>query len=316
MANLPGSANEVTSQRLQVQIGGRTDVGCVRSSNEDCFIIQALNGERSELNTGSFLHDAEEGDLMLAVSDGMGGAAAGEVASSTALTCLRDHMLAHVERMGSASIEELVELVEQGVQQANQQIFEAAQANKSQKGMGATITALFLRKDTAYLFQIGDSRAYLLRTGNLVRITRDQSFVGHLVEMGTITEEQAARHPQRNVILQALGSNEKLKVDISFIPLCAGDFLLLCTDGLYSEIPARELEKSVTTSVGKEGQEALLLGLVEQAKAAGGHDNITVIGLQCNEAFPKAEAGERPRFMAFPFLKEDNPYARMFQIQG
>jgi serine/threonine protein phosphatase PrpC len=90
----------------------------------------------------------------------------------------------------------------------------------------------------------------------------------------------------------------------------------MCTDGLYSEIAAKELEMSVTSGVGKENQEALLLGLVEQAKSSGGHDNITVIGLQCNEAFPRAEAGERPRFMSFPFLKEDNPYARMFQIQG
>lgn len=306
----------VPADKPTVEILGITDVGCVRSTNEDCFIIQPLTQEKSDLNSGSFAHLTEQGDLFLAVSDGMGGAAAGEVASSTALTSMRDHVMSQLETIGKANIDGLVELVEQGIQKANQEIYLAAQSNKNQKGMGATITALFLRKDTAYLFQIGDSRAYLMRNGNLVRITRDQSFVGHLVEMGTITEEQAARHPQRNVILQALGSNEKLKVDISFIPLCANDFLLLCTDGLYSEIQASELERMVTNGVGKLEMNTLLQNLVDRAKDAGGHDNITVIGLNCNDQFPQAEPGERPRFMAFPFLNEDNPFSRIFQIQN
>lgn len=300
-----------------VEVHGLTDVGCVRSSNEDCFVIQPMNRPLAELNSKGMRHRGRDGDLFVAVSDGMGGAAAGEVASSTGLRCLCSHLLDSAQQLSNASIEEMVRIVEEGIQKANRAIFDAAQANRAQKGMGATMTALYLRDEVAYLFQIGDSRAYLYREEVFNKITRDQSFVGHLVEMGTISEEQAAKHPQRNVILQALGAADRLKVDISYISLCRGDLLILCSDGLYSEVSAKELEKKVQDL--KENAYNLdhkVNCLLDMAKNAGGHDNITVVGVQCNDQFPPREPGEDPRFIPFPFLGEDNPRDQMFQIQA
>lgn len=305
------------SNSLKIEVFGLTDVGCVRSSNEDCFIIQPMCQQDITLNGQGLFHELQSADMFVAVSDGMGGAAAGEVASSTGLRTLSEHLMSVADQLAEFDPEKIVTTVEHGIQEANKAIFSAAQANKAQKGMGATITALYLRRDIAYLFQIGDSRAYLMRGDVFRKITRDQSFVGHLVEMGTITEEQAARHPQRNVILQALGTGDRLKVDISFIPLCQGDCLLVCTDGLYSEFSATDLERRVKTiSRDEPKMSAQIHHLIDEAKKAGGHDNITLVGIRCGEGFPAREPGEDPRFIPFPFLDDDNPTGRMFQVQG
>ncbi len=313
IVNKPDSKPKARS----VDIVGMTDVGCVRSSNEDCFVIQPLHLDLSDLNTASLTHLSEHGDLFVGVSDGMGGAAAGEVASSTALSTIADVLINKAKMLGDCKVETMVEIVEQAVQQANKSIFEAAQANKAQKGMGATMTALYLRGDKAFCFQIGDSRAYVLRGDRFCKITRDQSFVGHLVEMGTITEEQAARHPQRNVILQAMGSADKLKVDVSFLPVCQDDLFILCTDGLYSELEAKDLEDKVKYLAENGYNLAHKVNvLIDAAKNSGGHDNVTVVGLQFKGDYPEREPGEDPKFQPFPFTDEDNPFGKMFQIQN
>lgn len=311
------NSQESNTKESRVDIVGMTDVGCVRTSNEDCFVIQPLAGQVSKLNTERLTHRCEESDLFVAVSDGMGGAAAGEVASSTALKTIAEVLFDKAETLRTCSVEELVDTVEEAIQMANKSIFEAAQANKAQKGMGATMTAIFLRDNIAFCFQIGDSRAYVLRGDRFAKITRDQSFVGHLVEMGTITEEQAARHPQRNVILQAMGSADKLKVDVSFLPVCQDDLFVLCTDGLYSELDAKELEEKVK-DLDENGYNLAhkVNVLIDAAKSSGGHDNVTVVGLQFNGGFPPREPGEDPKFQPFPFMEEDNPFGKMFQIQN
>ena len=289
-----------------IQLQGFTDIGCVRHGNEDCFIIQEIGQNKSELNPSKLLDVTGEQDLFAAVSDGMGGAAAGEVASQTALGYMVQYLSEQAGKLEKASAEEIVQLLEQGVHQANREIFRKAQEFKTQKGMGATITALYLKGDTVFFFQIGDSRAYVLRENKLIRLTRDQSFVGHLVEMGTITEEQAMRHPQRNVILQALGTQEKLKVDISYLPLCKGDLILLCSDGLYGEFLPEQLERRVQNFAAQELDKCIEM-LIEEAKTAGGKDNITVIGIKLNEGIPEREPGEEPRYRAFADLDNDNP---------
>ncbi|MCB1044160.1 MAG: serine/threonine-protein phosphatase [Acidobacteria bacterium] len=306
-----------SSKDRKVDVFGMTDVGCVRTSNEDCYVIQPLYQEPSELNTEQITHIELNGDLFVAVSDGMGGAAAGEVASSTALKTIAEVLLENESVLRESSIESMVQIVEDAIQKANASIFEAAQVNKAQKGMGATMTALYLRGQHAFCFQIGDSRAYVLRGDRFTKITRDQSFVGHLVEMGTITEEQAARHPQRNVILQAMGSADKLKVDVSYLSVCESDLFLLCTDGLYSELDTKELEEKVKYLAENGYNLAHKVNvLIDSAKSAGGHDNVTVVGMQFNGAYPAREPGEDPKFQPFPFTEEDNPFGKMFQIQN
>ena len=293
------------SQDTHIQIYGATDVGCVRSGNEDCFLIVEQEGEAG-LNPDHDFEVLGGKDIFIAVSDGMGGAAAGEVASETALETLSRYVRQHALDLADADPKTIVATLEEGVHTANRAIFQKAQELANRKGMGATITAAYLQKGVLYIFQIGDSRAYVLRDGKLSRITRDQSFVGHLVEMGTITEEQAMRHPQRNVILQALGTQEKLKIDVSFLPLCKGDLVLLCSDGLYGEFFPGKLEEIVQERADG-GLIEIVDALLEDAKSAGGRDNITVIGLRILDGFPERECGEAPRYRAFVDLEKDNP---------
>ncbi len=292
-----------------VKTMGITDVGCVRSGNEDCFSILPIRGQVAELNPNELLALQDESDLFLAVSDGMGGAAAGELASQTALTSLIEYLTEQAGELANASPRRTVELLEQGVHGANRAIYQKAQEISGSRGMGATITAAYLKDDVLYLFQIGDSRAYVLREGRLYQLTRDQSFVGHLVEMGTITEEQAMRHPQRNVILQALGTQDKLKIDVSFLQLCKGDLVLLCSDGLSGEFLPAHLHRLVAQGAA-EGFEHCLSFLVEEAKRAGGRDNITLVGLQVVDGVPEAQPGEVPRYKPFAELEKDNPIGR------
>lgn len=298
----------MTASRF-VKTLGITDVGCVRSGNEDCFSIIEMKERAAALNPSELLEVKGDSDVFLAVSDGMGGAAAGELASQTALTSLIEYLQEQAGELAAASPQRTVELLEQGVHGANRAIYQKAQEISGSRGMGATITAAYLKDDVLYLFQIGDSRAYVFRDGRLYQLTRDQSFVGHLVEMGTITEEQAMRHPQRNVILQALGTQDKLKVDVSFLELCRGDLVLLCSDGLSGEFLPNQLHRLVAQCA-HEDFDRCLATLVDEAKRAGGRDNITLVGLQVVEGVPEAQPGEVPRYKPFAELEKDNPIGR------
>ncbi len=292
---------------MHIQLNGRTDVGCVRRGNEDCFVIVEVGKDSVGLNPKDSYHIRENSGLFLAVSDGMGGAAAGEIASQTALTSLEEYVASHAAVLARATPHQLVAVLEEGVHNANRAILQKAREFTNHKGMGATITAGYLKDDVIYFFQIGDSRAYVLREGKLIRVTRDQSFVGHLVEMGTITEEQAMRHPQRNVILQALGTQEKLKVDISYLPLCKGDLVIVCSDGLYGEFLPHDFEELVR-GVDNQSLEEAVNTLMEGAKKAGGRDNITLIGIRAHEGPPPREPGEIPRYRPYNDLDMDNPF--------
>ncbi len=293
----------------KVQVQGLTDVGCVRSGNEDCFLIQPLNTGKKELNLTNLYELEPSQDLLIAVSDGMGGAAAGELASRTGLDTLATFIAERAADLERAEPGEAVEIVEKGVHLANHAVIRKAMEAKARKGMGATVTAAYLKQNIVYFFQVGDSRAYVMRGDKLVRLTRDQSFVGHLVEMGTITEDQAMKHPQRNVILQALGTQEQLKVDVSYLPLCKDDYLLICSDGLYGEIMPEKLRAAV-----RQAREAELgsglQSLINLAKDGGGKDNITVVVVKVNGNAPEREPGEDAAYTAFPFLANDNPLSR------
>lgn len=292
-----------------VQAIGITDVGCVRSGNEDCFALVEVGKEEGILNPSELLDCHGNKDVFAAVSDGMGGAAAGELASQTALTSLNTYVHEHATRLEDSEIQEVVTLLEDGVHEANRAIYRKAQENSGSHGMGATITAAYLKNDVLFLFQVGDSRAYVVRNSRLYQITRDQSFVGHLVEMGTITEEQAMRHPQRNVILQALGTQDNLKVDVSYLPLCKGDQVYLCSDGLSGEFLPVQFQR-LMINASKKDLRTCVTHLLEEAKKAGGRDNITLIGLRIEEGLPDTEPGEMPRYMSFANLDKDNPLNR------
>ena len=223
--------------------GSRTDVGCVRDHNEDSLVVAPP---------------------LFAVADGMGGHAAGEVASEIAVNVLAE--LAPKDLDGAA--------LEHAVEEANHEIIRAARDGRGREGMGTTLTACMLENERLIIAQVGDSRAYLLHHGKLQQLTRDHSLMADMIEAGQLTPEEARHHPQRSVITRALGSDPNTRPDMYEINVETGDRLLVCSDGLSSMIEDEQIE-AVMRRV--PDPQRCASQLVNEAIAAGGHDNITVI---------------------------------------
>jgi PPM family protein phosphatase len=236
-----------------------SDLGRQRQGNEDNFFVRAP---------------------LFVVADGMGGAQAGEVASEIAVRSFD-------EDLPNGSLPEALTSV---IERANTRIHERARSDDSLHGMGTTTTAAYVDNDEVVIAHVGDSRAYLLRDGELIRLTRDHSLVGELVARGKLTEEQAEQHPQRSVITRALGPEASVQVDIDIFPARAGDLFLLCSDGLTSMVHEPKLRPLFDEA---DSLEALGKRLIDAANDAGGRDNITVILFRLEEVEPRegAEAG-------------------------
>jgi protein phosphatase len=271
-----------------------TNQGMVRPGNEDNFLV--LNLSTADTWTpDSFTVDPPEhlttfnqghyGSL-LAVTDGMGGALAGEVASSFAVECVRDRML---ELQASPTYAKIPfhERLRLAVELANLYIFQKSSKHTEYAGMGATFTAAGFNGTTAYFAQVGDSRAYLIRDGHIRLITRDQSLVGQLVEAGHITEEEAERHTYKNVILQALGASPRINVVVDRVPLRNLDTMIMCSDGLSNKVRGEELKEIVDQAPTlKEACEQM----IKLANERGGEDNITVLVAQVGGGKLEAQA--------------------------
>jgi protein phosphatase len=266
---------------ITLALYAQTDVGMVRSGNEDNFLILDLSTGQSWI-----AHEQENHSLLtygqgyygalLAVSDGMGGALAGEVASRLAVETVRDRMLqlqAH-EVYGRLSFQERLRLA---IEEANALINEEGNNNPAHRGLGATFTAAATLGDRIYFAQVGDSRAYLLRNGRIARITKDQSLVQQLIDAGQITEEEAETHQYKNVILQALGAHPNVNVEVSSLPLRQYDTLLLCSDGLSGKMHADEIARIVHSAP---DLKSACHELINLANERGGEDNITVVVAQ------------------------------------
>lgn len=260
----PGSARAI--------VVGMTDVGRVREHNEDSFLVmnrsdgrRAGNGERFDTKL--------DAALLLVVCDGMGGAAAGEVASRMAADRLATELGA--ADFSSSSPDQIASLMDHAVQQANADIHAAAVANPNQKGMGTTLTAAVVTPGRLYVSQVGDSRAYLLRKGNLNQLTKDQSLIGQLIEEGTLTEEEAEKLGGRNIVLQAVGVEENLRVDTKYWPLLRGDQLLVCSDGLTGMVKDAQVKEILLAS--PDDLHKAAENLISEANRNGGRDNVTAI---------------------------------------
>jgi protein phosphatase len=199
------------------------------------------------------------------IADGMGGARAGEVASKIAIETFER------ELPGEGSPEERLA---ECVREANRRIYAQSRPDHEYAGMGTTLTAAYLDDSDLSVAHVGDSRAYLFRDGELIRLTRDHSLVGELIERGKLTEEQAAGHPQRSVITRALGPEPEVKVDTRTYPVRPGDVLLLCSDGLNSMLS----DDQILNVLGAAGSlRDAADELIDAANEAGGRDNITVV---------------------------------------
>lgn len=256
---------------IHAHCAGMTDVGLVRVHNEDSFIVADLSvAEQPASGAARRIRVGPHG-LLLAVCDGMGGAAAGEVASQMAVQRICENMrLADPASSRDAFVARMV----QAIEEAGRQIFDAARIDRSRRGMGTTATVASLINSTLFVGQVGDSRAYLLRRRQLVQLTRDQSLVNQLLEAGQITEEEAEVFEHSNIILQALGTAETVNVVVSTLELLRGDRLLLCSDGLCGLVTAEAIAEALATV---HDIEACCRRLIELAQVAGGHDNITAI---------------------------------------
>ena len=283
---------------IKVRIVGATDVGLIREHNEDNFIIVDLSSGETNFLEPREIPIGDKG-AMLVVCDGMGGAAAGEVASHMAVESMRRQMLKYVsEQLGpdgkfleppagspvlpaEAQTESLFHRMTRWLRdatvRANLEIWEAACADLSKNGMGTTLTGLLFIGSQIVVSQIGDSRAYLCRQGVLTQITHDQSLVNQLLDSGQITPEQAKLFEHSNVILQALGVQEDIEVVLSNETVRRGDRLMLCSDGLVGVVSDEEIQEVLasTEDIGEAARK-----LIDLARAGGGPDNITVIVAQ------------------------------------
>jgi protein phosphatase len=239
----------------------KTDTGRQRRDNEDCALARAP---------------------VFVVADGMGGAQAGEVASKIAIETFEQGL----PDEGSPE-----ERLSRRVQEANRTIHDLSRAEHERAGMGTTLTAAFLVDSNLAIAHVGDSRAYLYRDGTLKRLTQDHSLVGELVRRGKLTEAQAEEHPQRSIITRALGPEPSVEVDTWTYPVRAGDVLLLCSDGLTSMVGEDRIAELLGSS-GSLGETAQ--ALIDEANAAGGRDNITVVLFRVEEVGGDSQPPDQP----------------------
>lgn len=241
---------------MQIAVGASTDVGMIRQGNED-----------------NFFAEADERRGVFVVADGMGGHAAGEVASEMAVQIIARHLLA----LGSSTDDGANALVSKAMQDANRAIFERMLSETDKQGMGTTASVMVL-SDKGYLIgQIGDSRVYLLRDGALTQITKDHSYVQEQVDAGLLTPEQARYHPYSNVITRCVGASDEVEADIFVGDVRVGDVFLLASDGLTGMVDDRRLQALL---LARSGPGRIVDSLIAEANGRGGLDNITAIVIQ------------------------------------
>jgi serine/threonine protein phosphatase PrpC len=267
---------------VSLTVVAQTDIGLVRKTNEDAFVIADLTG--GSLLDGQPIAKFEVGQrgVLLAVSDGMGGHKSGEVASALVVESLRRSMALQPAHGPSDA------LLEKAALQANLDVWTAARL-PGREGMGATLTAVFVHDRTAYIAEVGDSRAYLVRGGQIKQVTRDQSYVQLMVDSGAMAAEEARTSDFSSVILQAMGMKETVQVALGRLELRERDCFVLCSDGLSGLVSAEEIRATVLTA-GR--PDAVCTQLVELALKRGGGDNVTVIVAGVSGDLPPFVAGE------------------------
>ncbi len=263
--------DNATGAVLKVRVFGRTDVGQIREHNEDNFLVADLTRKTRSLMEGDREPPIGERGMLLGVCDGMGGAAAGEVASQLAVDIIYEKL---VQGEPPQNHDDLARRLVQSVEEAGIRIFNEARADRTRRGMGTTATIAALLDGRLFVAQVGDSRAYVLRGDRFTQVSRDQSLVNQLIEAGQLTEEEAETFEHNNIILQALGTAETVQVDLTYVDLCKGDRLLVCSDGLSGMVRNDEMREVLLAH--RDSLDACK-ELTDRANRAGGHDNITVI---------------------------------------
>ena len=295
-----------------VSVFGRTDVGRTREHNEDAFVVADLTTDNATLQPEVRRHILGAKGTLFMVADGMGGAAAGEIASAMAVEVVLGEMREKWIANATTDPEEFVRAIRRATVAANQQIHNFAASHSEYRGMGTTATVAGLLGDVLYVAQVGDSRAYLVRDGVARQITKDQSLMQKLIEAGELTEEEAAQSERRNIILQALGPEPLVKIDLTHQTVRRGDVLVLCSDGLSGQVTKEEIARIVTEEM---DLVSACKRLIDRANENGGPDNITVIAARFDgprleppvttdevghRVFPLPETGQTPAVPEVP----------------
>ncbi len=238
-----------------MRIVSKTDIGLVRSSNQDSYLTGKISDSVS----------------WAVVCDGMGGANGGNIASATAVKVMSEQISSsYREGMSSNSIRYMLM---SAVSAANSEVYDMAQKDDVLAGMGTTVVLTFIVNDIAHIVHAGDSRAYIIADGTINQITRDHSVVQSMVENGEITSEEAKNHPRRNVITRALGVTDRIDVDYNEVSLAPSDKLLICTDGLTNYVENEQILDIIKNCEFEEYPERL----IDRANENGGGDNITAV---------------------------------------
>jgi PPM family protein phosphatase len=246
------------------QLGHGTDTGKKRRRNEDAYVVEPP---------------------LFAIADGMGGAQAGELASSLAAGAVREDEAA--AGSGERRVAELI-------QEANRRVYERSSQDASASGMGTTMTVALVGDGSVAFGHVGDSRAYLIRDGKLEQLTEDHSLVAELVRSGKLSPEEAGTHPQRSVITRALGTDPDVDPDTFSIETSPGDLFMLCSDGLTSMVEDDVILRCIKKN--RDNLQATAKALIRAANKGGGEDNITVVFFEIGDdvAEPLEETAQYP----------------------
>ena len=252
--------------KMSIQFFGSTDIGEVRDSNQDSYYADYLDcgieGEGEDI-------------FLAAVCDGMGGAYGGSYASRLAIDTFVAELSAGMKNIITEKLSQdaCEVLLSYAAKCANSEVYQAARKKESLRGMGTTLVAMMIFRDTVYAVNIGDSRLYIIADDGICKLTRDHSYVQKLLDEGKITEDEARVHPNKNIIMRAVGTDPEVKPDF-FKVLPDKKTFLLCSDGLSNFVDDKTIEKIIRSSVSlREAVETL----IEKANAAGGGDNITAV---------------------------------------
>jgi protein phosphatase len=278
----PAGGPDTISSLVEIDLAGLTHPGKVRPNNEDQFFAARFDRTMTSLLTnlrpGDYPSASSETTYGMLVADGMGGHAAGEVASRTAVTVLLDLVLRTpdwIMRLDAEAAEEAMRRGRERLQQIQRALIEQARAQPRLAGMGTTLTLAWSLGAELMLLHVGDSRAYLIHQGQLRQLTKDQTVVQEMIDAGVLSPQEAARHRLRHMLTSALSTDDmKVHVEFRWIKLTDGDQLLLCTDGLTEMVPDAKMAE-VLRQAGS--AEAACRTLVDLALEAGGKDNVTVV---------------------------------------
>jgi len=271
---------------ITVEVHATSHVGRVRKGNEDNYLLLNISGEKawtSSQDDGEFVIESQKFEIddngvVMAVSDGMGGALAGEVASTMAVETVSEKLLD--EDTDATIVDEnndhhLITKLYNATVFANYLIHQQGRSDPQFQGMGATFTGIAVTPGGADLIQVGDSRAYLVRGDQIYQVTKDQSLVQQLIDAQQISAEEAETHTLKNVILQALGAQNEIYPVSARVTPCNNDIFLICSDGLSNKVSAGEMQQIVSDNFDK--LQNACVELVTLANKNGGEDNITVV---------------------------------------